>query len=103
MNIAARATWAPGPGSRQGIACSPWLLPIRISSCQELSNSTSSMRWPKRSWVFSSGLRSLASKPQRIVCAEPQIAPSSRARSSAHSAPSRRSASCKGRSASKGL
>ena len=78
MNVAARATWAPGCGSRHGSAWSPCAIPIRISSCQAGWNSTSSMRLPKRSWVRSFGGFSFASTPQRIVSARPQIAPSSR-------------------------
>ena len=52
MNIAARATWAPGCGSRHGSAWRPWPTPAPISSCQAGWNSTSSMRLPKRSWVL---------------------------------------------------
>ena len=56
MNIAARATCAPGCGSRHGSACSPCPIPTRISSCQAGWNSTSSIRLPNRSWVCSSGV-----------------------------------------------
>jgi hypothetical protein len=48
---------------------------------------------PKRSWVRSWGRFSFASTPSRIVSGRPQIAPSSVNRPSAHSAPSRRTAS----------
>ena len=61
------------------------------------------MRLPKRSWVFSLGGFSFASKPQRIARAEPAKAPTSLTRGSAQSPPSRRSASTRTRSASKVL
>ena len=69
MNAAARATWAPGCGSRQGSAWRPWETCISISSCQAGWNSTSSTRLPKRSWVRSFGGFSLASRPSSIVAA----------------------------------
>ena len=62
----------------------------RISSCHAGWNSTSSIRLPKRSWVRSFGGFSFATAPARITAGRPQIAPSSRARSSAQSPPSRR-------------
>ena len=66
--------------------------PARMSACQAGWNSTSSRRWPKRSWVCSTGGCSLASTPQRIG-SPPQNAPAACRRSRAQPPPSRSSAS----------
>ena len=76
---------------------------MSISSCQAGWNSTSSMRLPKRSWVFSFGGFSLASRPSSIVSALPASAPTARTVSTAKSPPSRLTASTRGASDSKTL
>ena len=103
MNIAALATWAPGCGSRHGREWRPNPTPTFISSCQAGWNSTSSIRWPNRSWVRSFGGFSFASRPQRWASALPANAPTSPMASAAQSAPSRRTASVSARSAVKTL
>ena len=60
---AARAVCAPGRGSAHGAACSPAPTATVISSCQAGWNSTSSIRFPNRSWVRSTGGFSLARRP----------------------------------------
>ena len=46
MKAAARATCAPGRGSRQGREWSSWEMPSLISSCHEGWNSGTSTRFP---------------------------------------------------------
>src|SRR3954465_13420004 len=60
---AARAACAPRRGSIHGSAWVPCFTDISISQCHAGWNSTSSIRLPKRSWVFSCGGFSLASRP----------------------------------------
>ena len=103
MNAAARATWAPGSGSRHGREWSPWETCIDMSSCQAGWNSTSSIRFPKRSWVRSWGGFSFASLPSSIVSARPARSPTARMVSIPKSPPSRETASTSGRSAVKTL
>ena len=103
MKAAARATWAPGCGSRQGSAWVPWETCISMSSCHAGWNSISSTRLPKRSWVRSLGGFSFATRPSSIVAARPAISPTARIVSTAKSPPSRATASTSGRSASKTL
>src|SRR5579875_1624131 len=92
-SLAARATCAPGRSSRHGAACIPWPTATVISSCQAGWNSTSSIRWPYRSCVRSTGGCSLASRPHSWAVADPASLPTSRTSSSAQPAPSRRTAS----------
>ncbi len=76
---------------------------MSISSCQAGWKATSSIRWPKRSKIFSSGLFLSASKPAAIARAEPASAPIAVIVSSAKSPPSRETASRRTRSELKTL
>ena len=95
-NAAARATCAPGRGSRHGDACKPQLTASPSSSCHAGWNSTSSILLPKRSCVRSRGGCSFASRPSSSG-SPPSSVPSSRNAVSAQSAPSRTTASASGR------
>ncbi len=90
---AERATWAPARSSAQGAAARPSVTATRISSCQLGWKSTSSTRWPYRSWVRSSGSCRLARSLHSWAAVPPARRPSRRMSSSAHPAPSRRSPS----------
>ena len=89
----------PGPRGprRRGPATAPRADPARprwpSAGGSSGGSATSSMRWPYRSWVCSSGGFRLASKPHSITSSDPARVPRPQRRSSAHPAPSRRSAS----------
>ena len=93
--IAARAVCAPARGSRQGSECAPCLTASSMSACQAGWNSTSSIRLPNRSWVFSTGGFSFASRPHSSG-SPPDSSPSVTHFSCAHPAPSRSTASTSG-------
>src|SRR3954452_22645576 len=85
---AIRATWAPGRGSVHGEEWPPISDESVISACHAGWKSTSSMRFPKRSCVLSTGGFSLASRPHSTG-APPHSAPVCSSRSRAQPAPSR--------------
>src|SRR3954451_14568415 len=95
---AARATWAPGCGSRQGSAWMSRATAPSSSQCQLGSSSTRSTRWPKRSWVTRRGSWRSARRPCAWALAEPAVRPASATRSAAQPPPSRSSASRSGTS-----
>ena len=77
---------APGRGSRHGRLCTSCAIASAITACQAGWNSTSSMRWPKRSCVRSSGVWRFASRPS----ASTSRCPSARRRRARARPPSRR-------------
>ena len=102
MNIAARATWAPGPGSRQGSACRPCstaqahqLVPGRVEL--DLVDAVAEAVVGAQDRLRSRSPRT----PQRIdLAASPPAPRPPGPRSRAQPAPSRSSASTSGRSCS---
>lgn len=99
---AARRTCPPG---RSQASVRPAETACPSSRCQAGWNSTSSTRFPYRSWVRSRGGFSFACVPHRCACAEPADRPSrtspARASSSSSGARCRSTASVSARSAEK--
>ncbi len=75
MKAAARATCAPGRGSRQGEACRPCSTAVPRSQCHDGSSWTSSMRWPYRSWVRRIGSWCSARHAWSAASVDPASAP----------------------------
>ena len=95
--IAALAACAPGRGSIHGMAWIPWWTDWPSTECQEGWNSTSSIRFPYRSWVRRTGGWALASSARCRYAGDPSRAPSVSSGFSAQSPASRRTASTSGR------
>ncbi len=72
---AARSTCAAGRSETHGAACSPEFTATVIRECHAGWNSTSSIRWPKRSWVCSVGVFVSACAAHRRASGEPAWAP----------------------------
>src|SRR3954467_12108411 len=68
---------SPADASAHGAPARPCPTAVAMSSCQYGWNSTSSTRWPYRSWVRSFGGFSFATRPHSSACSLPATRPRS--------------------------